>query len=83
MGGDGLFLALVSHQGRLNQTIILCFRYPESALPARWKGQPSGRRKFSNIFIVFAFVVSFMGFIQPVGFEYSLLLVFNCSYLGC
>ena len=72
MGGDGLLLALVS-AGELdvnqNQFDFLHFRYPESALPMRWKKQPNGRRKFSNIFIVFAFVVSFLGFIQPVGFN--------------
>jgi hypothetical protein len=69
MGGDGLLLALVS-AGEINvaenQFHFLCFRYPESALPTRWKNQPNGRRTFSNIFIVFAFVVSFLGFLQPV-----------------
>ena len=47
--------------------LLLCLtRYPESALPSRWKHQADGRRRFSNLFIVFAFLVSFLGFIQPV-----------------
>ena len=40
--------------------------YPEYALPASYKYQINGRRKFSHFFIIFALIVSFMGFIQPV-----------------
>ena len=80
-----MLLALVS-AGELdviqNQFDFLHFRYPESALPMRWKKQPNGRRKFSNICIVFAFVVSFMGFIQSVGFDYlSIVYVFTCVHM--
>ena len=82
MGGDGLLLAMVS-DGKLdvvqNQFYFLCFRYPESALPSRWKNQPNGRRQFSNIFIVFAFVVSFLGFVQPVSFILLNPEIVKCS----
>jgi len=55
--------------------------YPESALPRRWKNQPQGRRKFSNIFIVFAFIVSFLGFIQPAANAFCLMLLLFPSLL--
>ena len=40
--------------------------YPEFALPPPYKNTKDGRKKFSYFFIIFAFVVSFLGFIQPV-----------------
>ena len=40
--------------------------YPEFALPPPYRNTKNGRRKFSNFFILFAFIVSCMGFIQPV-----------------
>ena len=47
--------------------------YPQFALPAPYKHQRNGRRTFSNFFILFALIVSLMGFIQPVsGAESSL-----------
>jgi len=49
--------------------------YPESALPSRWKHQADGRRRFSNLFIVFAFLVSFLGFIQPAVNAFCLMLL--------
>jgi len=49
--------------------------YPVSALPSRWKKQPDGRRKFSNIFIILAILVSFLGFIQPAVNAFCLMLL--------
>jgi len=49
--------------------------YPASALPSRWKKQPDGRRKFSNIFIILAILVSFLGFIQPAVNAFCLMLL--------
>ena len=67
VGGGSLLLAVVREGKWRCLNLFWCqFRYPESALPSSWKHCPDGRRRFSNFFIVFAFVVSFMGFIQPV-----------------
>ena len=40
--------------------------YPQSCLPQGYKNIPDGRRKFSKIFIVFTFLTTFLGFLQPV-----------------
>jgi len=57
--------------------IMACYWlwYPQSALPSGWKNIPDGRRKFSNIFIVFAVLTTFLGFIQPVVNAFCLLLL--------
>ena len=47
--------------------------YPEYALPASYRYQINGRRKFSHFFIIFALVTSLMGFIQPVSRNNKLL----------
>jgi len=49
--------------------IVACYWlwYPQFALPSSYQKIKDGRKKFSKFFIVFAFVVSFLGFLQPVG----------------
>lgn len=49
--------------------------YPEFALPPPYKNTKNGRRKFSNFFILFAFIVSCMGFIQPAVNAFCLMLL--------
>jgi len=57
--------------------IMACYWlwYPLSAIPQRWKKLPDGRRKFSRVFILFAFISTFLGFIQPVVNAFCLLLL--------
>lgn len=40
--------------------------YPEFALPPPYKNAKNGRKHFSHFFILFALVVSALGFLQPV-----------------
>jgi len=49
--------------------------YPEYALPASYRYQINGRRKFSHFFIIFALVTSLMGFIQPAVNAFCLMLL--------
>ena len=48
--------------------IMACYWlwYPQSCLPEGFTNIPDGRRKFSNIIIVFTFLTTFLGFLQPV-----------------
>jgi len=57
--------------------IMACYWlwYPQAALPHSWKNIPDGRNKFSNIFIAFALLTTFLGFIQPVVNAFCLLLL--------
>eukprot|EP00092_Neocalanus_flemingeri_P009489 GFUD01010215.1.p1 GENE.GFUD01010215.1~~GFUD01010215.1.p1 ORF type:complete len:269 (+),score=54.57 GFUD01010215.1:67-873(+) len=57
--------------------IMACYWlwYPQAALPSHWHNLPNGRRKFSNIFIAFAFLTTFLGFLQPVVNAFCLLLL--------
>eukprot|EP00090_Calanus_glacialis_P004398 TRINITY_DN13273_c0_g1_i2.p1 TRINITY_DN13273_c0_g1~~TRINITY_DN13273_c0_g1_i2.p1 ORF type:complete len:274 (-),score=52.86 TRINITY_DN13273_c0_g1_i2:65-886(-) len=57
--------------------IMACYWlwYPQSCLPQGYTNIPDGRTKFSNIIIVFTFLTTFLGFLQPVVNAFCLLLL--------
>jgi len=47
--------------------IVACYWlwYPKAFIPDRWRYTPEGRKRFSNFFIAFAFLTTFLSFLQP------------------